>query len=73
LQEFELVFVPGAEPWAANVAIVGASVCIAANHVQGADLIRGFGFDVRTVDLSEFAKAEGGVTCLSILFDSTGS
>jgi hypothetical protein len=23
---------------------------------------------VQTIDLSEFAKAEGGVTCLSILF-----
>jgi dimethylargininase len=26
------------------------------------------GFSVRSVDLSEFAKAEGGVTCLSLIF-----
>jgi len=36
--------------------------------VRTADLLRGLGIDVRTLDLSEFAKAEGGVTCLSILF-----
>jgi N-dimethylarginine dimethylaminohydrolase len=30
-------------------------------------LLRGQGFEVRTASLSEFAKAEGGVTCLSLL------
>lgn len=68
LQRFELVFVPETEPWAANAALVGGKVCIAADHVRSAEQIRKLGFDVRTVDLSEFAKAEGGVTCLSILF-----
>jgi N-dimethylarginine dimethylaminohydrolase len=32
------------------------------------DLIGRRGFTTRTVEISEFAKAEGGVTCLSILF-----
>jgi N-dimethylarginine dimethylaminohydrolase len=32
-------------------------------------MIRGLGFDVRAVDVSEFAKAEAGVTCLSILIE----
>jgi N-dimethylarginine dimethylaminohydrolase len=36
--------------------------------VRTADMIRELGFDVRTIDLSEFAKAEGGVTCLSLVF-----
>ena len=67
LREFELVSVPVMEPWAANVGLVGASVCVAASHPRSADMIRKLGFDVRTTDLSEFARAEGGVTCLSIL------
>jgi dimethylargininase len=67
LRGFELVRVPQEEPWAANVARVGSPLCIAADHVRTAEVIRGLGFDVRTIDLSEFAKAEGGVTCLSIL------
>ena len=71
LRGFEIVSVPETEPWAANVALVGASVCIAAGHARTAGMIRERGFDVRTADLSEFAKAEGGVTCLSILFQPT--
>jgi dimethylargininase len=68
LRDFELLHVPEEEPWAANVVLAGASVCLAADHVRTAERIRGLGFDVQTIDLSEFAKAEGGVTCLSILF-----
>jgi dimethylargininase len=68
LREFELVAVPEAEPWAANVALVGNAVCVAADNVETGGVIRALGFEVHTIDLSEFAKAEGGVTCLSILF-----
>jgi dimethylargininase len=67
LQGFELVHVPQAEPDAANAALVGANVCMPAAHPQTADLVRRLGFAVQTVDLSEFAKAEGCVTCLSLL------
>jgi dimethylargininase len=69
LREFELLHVPQEEPQAANVALVGSSVCIAADQVRTADRIHDLGFEVRTIDLSEFAKAEGGVTCLSLLFE----
>jgi dimethylargininase len=69
LSGFHLVPVPAAEPWAANVLRVGTSLCLAANHERTAELIRALGFDVRVVDLSEFAKAEGGVSCLSILME----
>jgi dimethylargininase len=68
LHGFETVPVPEQEPWAANVARVGDSICIAVAHVRTADLLRGLGCRVRTIDLSEFAKAEGGMTCLSLLF-----
>src|SRR5262249_43075317 len=70
LRGFEMVGVPEEEPWAANVARVGASLCMSAAYPRTAERIRGLGFDVRTIDLSEFAKAEGAVTCLSLLFRS---
>jgi dimethylargininase len=38
-----------------------------AAHPRTTDLIRARGFVVDVIDLSEFAKAEGCVTCLSIL------
>ena len=35
---------------------------------QTARLVESLGFTVRTTPLSEFAKAEGAVTCLSLIF-----
>jgi dimethylargininase len=67
LEGFALVRVPNAEPDAANALVVGAHVCLPASHPRTAELVRGLGFDVQTIDLSEFAKAEGCVTCLSLL------
>jgi dimethylargininase len=67
LSGFELVRVPEGEPDAANAALVGGRVCLVAAHPRTADLVGRLGFEVRLVDLSEFAKAEGCVTCLSLL------
>lgn len=67
LDEFRRVPVPPGEPWAANVARVGGAVCLAAGQPRTADVVRRLGFAVREIDLTEFAKAEGGVTCLSLL------
>jgi dimethylargininase len=50
---------------------VGGSVCVPAGHRRTADALRGLGLEVRPIDLSEFAKAEGGVTCLSLLLSPT--
>jgi dimethylargininase len=73
LHGFELVRVPGEEPWAADTLPLGGAVCMAAGHPRTAELVRGRGFEVREVDLSEFAKAEGCVTCLSLLFGEGGT
>jgi dimethylargininase len=70
LSGFEIVCIPEAEPWAANSLLLGSNVCIAAAHPRTADLLRTRGFKVRTVDVSEFAKAEGGLTCLSLLIEN---
>jgi len=67
LEGYERLNVSKDEPWGANVALVGSNVLMAAEHVRTAELINGLGFTVRQIDLSEFAKAEGGVTCLSLL------
>ncbi len=70
LRGFETLAVPDEEPWAANTLSINGVVCMAAEHVQTAELIRTRSFDTKTVSLSEFLKAEGGLTCLSLLFDS---
>jgi dimethylargininase len=69
LSDFELLDVPTEEPWAANVCPVNSTVLVAAAHQRTAEIIDSLGFHVRAVELSEFAKAEGGVTCLSLLIN----
>jgi dimethylargininase len=66
---FEYVAIPEEEPWAADTLSIGSRVCVAAEHVRTAEMIRQRGIEVVTVDLSEFAKAEGGITCLSLLLN----
>jgi dimethylargininase len=67
LRPFAFEPIPKDEPFGGNVALVGSTVLIAESHPQTAALIRSRGFEVRTIDISEFQKAEGGVTCLGIL------
>ena len=67
LREYATCFIPEEEPWGANVLCAKDIVCLSDQHVRTADIISRFGFEVATVDISQFAKAEGGVTCLSIL------
>ncbi len=67
LAGFRHISVPEAEPWAANVAVVGQFVCAAAGNPRTAELLLCSGFALATTELSEFAKAEGGITCLSLL------
>jgi dimethylargininase len=57
-----------AEPFAADFATVRDTVIMSETNPRTADLVRDLGFEVRTTPLTEFEKAEGGVTCLSILF-----
>ena len=69
LRRFQLVSIPAEEPSATNVLLAGGRVCMAAAYSQTASLLRDRGFEVRTIDLSEFAKAEGCATCLSLLMN----
>jgi dimethylargininase len=67
LRTFPLIPIPPQEPWSANVLPLGQTVLLATAHVRMAELIAKLGFETRTVEISEFARAEGGVTCLSLL------
>jgi dimethylargininase len=49
------------------VLLGGGSVLMAASAPRSADMFDDLGFDVVAVDISEFEKMEGCVTCLSVL------
>jgi dimethylargininase len=57
------------EPNAANVVRVGDTVLFAAAFPRTGGRLAAAGFDVQPVEASELAKAEGALTCCSLLFD----
>lgn len=67
-----VITVPADEPWAANVLCIDDTVVMPREHPKTAAMLRTEGYTVHELDISEFAKAEGGVTCLSILVDMPG-
>jgi dimethylargininase len=71
--EYKLIEVPAGESMAANALRINGAVCIHAGFHQTVDLLRTKGFDIRTVDISEFLKAEAGLTCMSIILQSSNS
>jgi len=62
--------VPPDEPQGANAARIGETLLIAASAPRTAEALRREGFAVRTVELDELAKAEGAVTCGSLVFEA---
>jgi dimethylargininase len=66
----EVVGVPREEPGAANVLRVRGSVVAHEGFPRTAERLAARGLDVRTVNVSEFLKAEAGVTCKSLIFRS---
>ena len=65
---FDRIEVHGDEPWGANALEIGGAVVYPAAFPRTRDRLLGRGLDVREVDVSELAKAEGGVTCCSLVF-----
>ena len=64
----DTVDIPAAEPWAANVLRVGRAVLMHAGFPRTAEVLSKRGLDVHPIDVSEFLKAEAGVTCKSLVF-----
>ncbi len=63
--------VPQDEPWAASTMRVGQTVCVEAGAPRTLELVGRHCPDVAAIDISEFRKAEGSLSCLSILFHDT--
>jgi dimethylargininase len=65
---FELVDVDPREPYAANIVRAGGELIYPAAFPRTGERLARLGFSVRTVDVGELAKAEGAVTCCSLIF-----
>jgi dimethylargininase len=60
---------PG-EPFGGNALLIGETVVYASAHPGTRKKMEERGIPVVPVDVSELAKAEGGVTCCSLVFDA---
>jgi dimethylargininase len=67
---FELIAIDPREPMAANVLRLADRLIVAAAFPRTAEKLAARGFHVVPVDASELAKAEGAVTCCSVLIES---
>jgi dimethylargininase len=68
--DFNLIYTPLEEPWSANILRIGTTVCIQAGFPRAVELIERMVERVEVIDISELRKAEAGLTCSSIIFES---
>jgi dimethylargininase len=66
---FDLVEVDPHEPYAANIVRVGEELVYPGSFPRTLERLERLGFRVRTVEVGELAKAEGAVTCCSLIFE----
>ena len=68
LEQFEHILVPQAEAYAANCIRVNDRVLIPAGFPRLCTRLRDLGYAVVEVEMSEFRKMDGGLSCLSLRF-----
>ena len=67
---FETIDVDPSEPFAANALNIGDVLIYSASYPRTRRRLEARGFAVDAIDVSELEKAEAGVTCCSIIFES---
>lgn len=67
-RRYERVVVSDAERYAANCVRINDRVLIAAGYPRLAETLSDLGYNTMPVDLSEFRKMDGSLTCLSLRF-----
>jgi dimethylargininase len=66
---FRIIEIDPEEPHAANVVRIGNHLLMPACFPKTLARLQSAGFEIHPVDVSELQKAEGAVTCCSIVFD----
>ena len=66
LAAYEIIRVPESERYAANALRINDHVLVAAGYPQTRAAIESLGFPVIPLDMSEFRKLDGGLSCLSL-------
>src|SRR5205085_10479846 len=72
-KDFDVIDVDPSEPAAANVLALAGRVLCAAEHPRTRARLEAAGLQTLAVPAGELAKAEGGLTCGSLIFDAANS
>ena len=67
-QQYNLLRVNAEEAYAANSVWVNETVLVPAGFPKTSALVASAGYKIREVDVSEFQKLDGGLSCLSLRF-----
>jgi dimethylargininase len=67
-KDFNIIEIPEEESYAANCIRVNDKVIIPKGFPKTEGIIRSAGFEILEVDVSEFRKLDGGLSCLSLRF-----
>jgi dimethylargininase len=65
-----MVDVPKGEPWAGDVLVIGRQIIVSDAFPATIQCLADLGYECIPVSVTEFAKAEGGVTCMSLVFQA---
>jgi dimethylargininase len=65
--ELRVIAVDEREPYAANTLSIGGTTLVSAAYPETHRRLEAAGISTRVVDVSELHKAEGGLTCMSLL------
>jgi dimethylargininase len=65
---FKILIPPHEDSYAADTLAVGDTVLMAEGYETAQTMVKETGFDVISMNISEFQKCDGALTCLSILF-----
>jgi dimethylargininase len=67
-RDYDLVSVNAGEEYAANCVRINDQVLVAAGYPQFEGKLRDLGYQTIALEMSEFRKMDGGLSCLSLRF-----
>ncbi len=70
-EALDRIDVPPEEPFGANVLAIDGTLCLHAGFEKTRALLERRGWRIAVTDISQFLKAEAGLTCMSLIFKNT--
>ena len=68
--DFKKLVVSDEEPFGANILRIKDKICMHEGFPRTRTLLDRSGYDTEAIDISEFLKAEAGMTCMSLIFNA---